>query len=404
MNVVLVIFILILFFYFLKWLFSFPLKEHPNRKYKDLFGLNKEECKLLNKQLPLIKEHFSLDICIEETIRFYIHVYREIPVYRRIGPGLNRQLMQYCIYLIRNKYDFRPDSMNQISTFQENFIADDIALIEELTQYIPPLTDENEEQLFTHDNQRWKRKFDKLTQAFDINQPDDFYGKVIRLASLNKRSRLMDIRNIYYKSYLFMVQHHKEISLKFYLHYLNVKSASDTFKHKQISTRNESRLFSSKEQKNKFDAICNRLQKDNKLEEALEEINVLCLPVRKKISLNISSIQEAKEKQTKVAQLLSTYLDDKIVSEISETNTIVENQQEVAGDNQKELFDLFTANTFRLNQQEVHIFAQSKGLFKDQFIESINDQFYEILDDLLIEEDGEEYILNEEYYTRVVGR
>lgn len=404
MNIVLIIYISILSFFFLKWLFSRSSKTEPYHKYKDQFRLNKEEGKLIDKQFPLIKEHFSLDICIEETIRFYIRIYRKLPAYKRISPGLNKQLMQYCIYLIKEKYDFLPDSTNQVLDFQENFFADEITLIEKNIQYIPPLTDENEEKLFAYDNQRWKRKFDELTLNFDINQPDDFYGKVIRLASLNKRSRLMDLRNIYYKSYLFMVQNHKETSLKFYLHYLHVKSASETFKHKQISARNESRLFSSKEQKKKFDSICNRLQKDNKLEKALEETSILCLPVRKKISLNVGSIQEANEKQTKVAQLLSTYLDDESVPEISVANTIAEKQQEVVGDNQKELFGLFTASAFRLNQQEVHIFAQSRGLFKDQFIESINDQFYETLDDLLIEEDGEEYILNEEYYTRVVSK
>lgn len=201
-----------------------------------------------------------------------------------------------------------------------------------------------------------------------------------------------------------MVQNHKETSLKFYLHYLHVKSASETFKHKQISTRNISRLFGSKEQKEKFDAICRKFQKDQKLEKALTELSALCTPVRKKINLNISSIQDAKEKQTQVAQLLSSYLEDEPIPEISVPDIITEKQQHVAGDNQKELFDLFTANTFRLNQQEVHIFAQSKGLFKDRFIESINEQYYEILDDLLIEEEGEEYILNKEYYTQVVGR
>lgn len=401
MNIVLIIYISILSFFFLKWFFSRSSKTELHHKYKDQFRLNKEECKLLDKQLPLIKEHFSLDICIEETIRFYIRVFRELPAYKRISPGLNKQLMQYCIYLIKNKYDFQPVPTNQVLAFRENFFSDEIILIEKNTQYIPPLTDKNEEKLFTHDNQRWKRKYDELTQIFDINRPDDFYGKIIRLASLNKSVRLMDARNIFYKSYLFMVKHHKETSLKLYLQYLHVKSASDTFKHKQISTRNVSRLFGNKEQKEKFDAICRKFQKDQKLEKALTEISALCTPVRKKINLNVSSIQNAKEKQTQIAQLLSSYLEDEPAPEISVPDIITEKQQHVAGDNQKELFDLFTANTFCLNQQEVHIFAQSRGLFKDQFIESINDQYYEILDDLLIEEDGEEYILNETYYKEV---
>lgn len=200
-----------------------------------------------------------------------------------------------------------------------------------------------------------------------------------------------------------MIEHHKEISLKLYLQYLNVKSASGTFKYKQISVRNASKLFSNKEQKTKFEAICKQFQKNYKLEKALAQISELYTPVRRKIKLNVDSIQEAKAKQASVAKILGAYLDDEPIAEKHE-NTQPETVINTPANNQQELFDLFISNTFRLNQQEINIFVQSKGLFKDQFIESINEQYYETLDDLLIEEESGEYILNEEYYTQIVSK
>lgn len=385
-------------------------KEQLDNQYKLKFELNKQENKQLNKLLPLIKEHFFQVFCIEETIRFYLRVFRELPPGKQKDDMLNSKSVQYCICLIKEKYDYEPLPIDQVQTIRAVLSPDEIALIEKHTTSITPLSNEEEKKLFAHDNQRWRRKYDQITQAFEINQiapsaninnPDDFYGNIIRLASINKDVRLADARNIFYKSYLFMIEYHKETSLKLYLQYLNVKSASGTFKYKQISVRNASKLFSNKEQKAKFEAICKQFQKNYKLEKALAEITELYTPVRRKIKLNVDSIQEAKAKQASVAKILEAYLDDEPIAETYE-NTQPEVIINTTGNNQQELFDLFMSNAFRLNQQEINIFVQSKGLFKDQFIESINEQYYETLDDLLIEEEGGEYILNEEYYQQIV--
>jgi hypothetical protein len=47
-------------------------------------------------------------------------------------------------------------------------------------------------------------------------------------------------------------------------------------------------------------------------------------------------------------------------------------------------------------------FAKSKGVFKNQLIESINEICYEILDDVLIEEEDEFYTINPDYYQKLL--
>ena len=54
-------------------------------------------------------------------------------------------------------------------------------------------------------------------------------------------------------------------------------------------------------------------------------------------------------------------------------------------------------------QSEFELFAKSKGAFKNQLIENINDICFERLDDLLIEEDEDYYTINQNYYQKLLA-
>lgn len=370
------------------------------KKYLREIDLSQIERKRLNIISYLnIRTELQLDFCVDETIRFYLSVFRELPADKQENKDFNEELMQYCIALMKDKYNFHPAfSGFRIPPVKTNLPTEYVELVRKKSEFIVPFNDKEENELFICDVRRWIREYEEIYRSFNANNhPDIFYEKMVRLCSLVKNISPEKIQDILHESYLFMAKHHRVISLKFYLHYLNVKSDSE--KHKQIGTRNMSKLFDSKEQKAKFSAICERFQKDGNLEKALSDVDVLYKVVRRKISLNVSSIKDAKTKHANVAKLLGTYLEDDPVQETPVSIDVV--KENVDNDNRNELFDLFIANAFRLNQQEVHIFAQSKGVFKDRFIESINEQYYETLDDLLIEEEGEEYVLNEEYYLKV---
>ena len=53
-------------------------------------------------------------------------------------------------------------------------------------------------------------------------------------------------------------------------------------------------------------------------------------------------------------------------------------------------------------QSEFETFAKSKGAFKNQLIDSINEICYEHLDDNLIEADDKYYIINQDYYQKIL--
>jgi hypothetical protein len=65
------------------------------------------------------------------------------------------------------------------------------------------------------------------------------------------------------------------------------------------------------------------------------------------------------------------------------------------------VLELFLINNFSIPQIEIQEFAKSKGIFKNQLIDSINESCYEVLDDILIEEEDDYYTINPEYFQKI---
>jgi len=71
---------------------------------------------------------------------------------------------------------------------------------------------------------------------------------------------------------------------------------------------------------------------------------------------------------------------------------------------QSELLMQFEKSGFLVPQDEVETFAKARGLFRNQLVESINEVCYEIIDDVLIEEDSEDYAILESYYRTIISQ
>ena len=68
---------------------------------------------------------------------------------------------------------------------------------------------------------------------------------------------------------------------------------------------------------------------------------------------------------------------------------------------QIEVIKLFSKNGFSLSRAKIEEFAKKNSLFVNQFLNSINEEIYEVIDDILIEEQGDCYYLNESYYSKL---
>lgn len=141
---------------------------------------------------------------------------------------------------------------------------------------------------------------------------------------------------------------------------------------------------------------------------------------RKRIQINHSEIEEVEKKQEATVELLSRYLDDeneKIVADeiIVKNNDIAKSTSEenklifmpeIHLDNvQEALVEKIIQNSFKISQSEVDKYATANGMFKNQLIDSINEACNEYLDgEALIEEDDENYTIEESYYMEVANR
>jgi len=143
---------------------------------------------------------------------------------------------------------------------------------------------------------------------------------------------------------------------------------------------------------------------------------------RKKIELDDKTIEELKLQQSETIVLLNEYLKDdndentpiktfktetEIVNSVKKTNNNTHSAYLVEfrfSENQIFGLDMFKENNFSVSQSKFETFAKSKGVFSHQLIESINEICYDYLDDVLIEEEGENYIINPNYYQKISAK
>jgi hypothetical protein len=80
------------------------------------------------------------------------------------------------------------------------------------------------------------------------------------------------------------------------------------------------------------------------------------------------------------------------------------NDQFILTNIQVETLDFFVKSNFRLLNYDIEEYCKQKSTFKNTLIESLNELFYDFLGDVLIEEEEGEYVINEEYYQRILTK
>lgn len=244
-------------------------------------------------------------------------------------------------------------------------------------------------------NNQWRSEFMLLKDNYDSDHVREFYEKILHIAS--SKISISAQREIYRQSYLFLSDKHKVVSLRFYIHYLNIKSESRDFKYKEISAVNKKRLFCNKQQEQEFLRIKTNFLYSGNLDDALAAVDDLYTVKRKKIVLDKSAILEAEAEHEEVVDLLNEILS----GEEKQQEYKQQEKKYINEDNNQELLKLFIQNDYKLNNEEINIFVQTKNIFKGQLIDAINEKYFDIFDDILIEEAEDGFILNKNYYQQL---
>ena len=433
-------------------------------KYKTKLNLDKEQEKLLNRIWYPNNNFSNIEFCSTEIIKLYIAVVTALKAkYESEGTTIEKEFTFVADVIARKHFNYRSVSQNYkysiestTNTFYSNIfkycenavresyghkrklntdtyytneeakseyeskiITKVIELLPALISKITPPDEATEIELNSQTTSRWKIKFEELTANYK-NNPNKFIDSIIDLGKLNKKNP--SIENIFFEASKFIAKYDKVSALTLYIHYLYHDLKSSTFDNKQLTKTIQKTLFKTNEQLHDFEMIVSELIKDKDLDKALKAVPKIYEVKRKKIQLDRTTIKEVQQQHSGTVELLNEYLRD----EFEDENTSIQSQ-EISSDEIKiditrkkeesnqsgflselslnpthiSVLELFSKNNFSMPQIEIEEFAKSKGVFKNQLIESINEACYEVLDDVLIEEEDDYYTIIPEYFQKI---
>lgn len=436
-------------------------------RYKTKMSLSDDEVKKLNRLSYSTNNFTGIEYCCNILIRLYLAVIDELENrFESEQSSLDEQLEFLSDVIARKQFRFRYNSQNynyclqttpgeicsivfklcenavreryghkrkinalgnythqEVLTEFETRVGEKLTGI--LTARIPlldPPDEETEIELNGQNTTRWKIKFNELTTGFN-GDGKQFVENIINLGKLNRKNP--SVENIFFEASKFISKTDREAALVLYIHYLQQDLGSASFDNKQFSKTIQKSLFKTNEQLHDFEAIISEFVADRDIEKAIRKIPAIYALKRKKIQLDRAAIQEVQQQHSGTVEILNEYLQDEYGGE---TNTI--KSEEISGEEIKieitpkaepartdsifspeitltalhrETLELFFKNGLTLPIEELEAFVKAKGAFKNQLIDSLNEACYEILDDVLIEEDDEYYTISENYYRKLLA-
>ena len=433
-------------------------------KYKSKLNLNEDELKILNKIYFPNNNFCSIEFCCIEVVKLFIAVIVKLKTtYKSENTSLEKEFLFVADVVARKHFKFRTGSPNyryslesnqnefysnifkhcentvrefyghkrKISTdtyysheeaiteFESRIISKVVVILPTLISTITPPDESTEVELYSQTTTRWKLKFDELTKNYK-NNAEEFIQSVIKLGKLNKKNP--SIENIFFEASKFIAKHDKVAALTLYMHYLHHDLKSSTFDNKQLTKTIQKNLFKTNEQLHDFEMIVSDFINDKDLGKAVKAVPKVYEIKRKKIKLDRTSIEEAQKQHSGTVELLNEYLQDEFEDEhntiqAQEINSeeinikIIQKNEEAYqspflnelsfNHNHISILELFSKNNFSISQTEIEDYAKSKGIFKNQVIESINETCYEVLDDVLIEEEDDYYTIIPDYFQKI---
>lgn len=432
-------------------------------KYKTKLKLNDDEVELLNQLWYPSNNFCSIEYCCIEVLKLFIAVVFNLKnKYKIEETTLDLQLKELADIIARKQHRFRNGSWNYKSSVEntpreifslifkhcENAVRGyyghkrklntdthytneeakkeyELKILSKIEEIIPDLVSKialpdepTEIELYSQTTTRWKIKFEELKTIYS-KTPKSFVDEIITLGQLNKKNP--SVENIFFEASKYISKFDKESALLLYVHYIHQDLKSVKFDNKQLTKTIRKNIFKTTEQLENFEKIVNEFIVDKNLDKALEGVSKVYEIKRKKIKLNKTSIKEVQNQHSGTIELLNEYLKDDFEDDAS-SESRKNNEEEieikiipqkkgsskspfinelVLSEIQTTVLLLFVKSNFSIPEEELKIFAKTNGVFKNQLIESINEICYEILDDILIEEEEEHYTINTNYFNTI---
>lgn len=388
----------------------------------------KNHCIPVNKSYPTVIDELSeIIVALQYNYRKESMNYKY--TYESVQGEIYNHILKLCennvreVYGIKRKIntDFNYNNPDILHQFNRKIVSKlDLFLLENQGQILDADAKTN---IILNENNtnRWKDKFEIIKQ--DYTNPIAFEREIFRLADVNIKNPSADM--IFFEASKFISEQNKNCALRLYIHYLDKDLNSPKFDNKQLTKTIQKNLFSTNEQLTDFEKIMSEFISNRNLESAIESVNQLYEPKRKKIVINRQAIENVQKLDSEISKKLGDILSEDFEDEnISIQSEETENKEEITfnitnknpetqnskyleelnlTDIQKEILDLFEKQSFNILQSELSDFIKTKNLFMGSTIESINDTCFETLDDILIEEEDEYFTINTDYYKKLLN-
>jgi predicted DNA binding CopG/RHH family protein len=436
------------------------------KKYSKKLSLNEDQMAMLNRMSFAGNVFNEIDYCrvqiIKQFLRSVEHLYQNCIPVNKSYPTVIDELSEIIVCL---RYNYKKDSLNYSYTYQsvkteifnhilklcENTVREVYDIKRKINtdftykdpdilyQYNKKIVskleiflNENQHQVLDADyktniilnennTNRWKTKFDLIKD--DYTNPLAFEREIFRLSEVNVKNPSIDA--LFFEASKFAAEHDKNSALRLYIHYLEKDLNSPKFDKREFPKNLQKKLFPTAELLSDFEDILNQFITGRNLEIAIEKTNQFYLPKRKRITIDPEAIKDIQVQHSETAhilgQILNTEEDEEInslkmteggkekaltitiIHQISELQASKYNDDLHLTDVQKNVLDLFEKHSFNMHQQELQEFIKTKGLFMGSTIDSINECCFEILDDILVEEEDEYFIMNTNYYKKLLN-
>jgi hypothetical protein len=436
-------------------------------RHKIHLGLGEDEVKALNRLNNPANNFLDIDFCRDQVIRLYLLVIKILDdAYRNEQTDLKTQFTAIGDVVVRKDYRYKLNSQNYKyaieSTFNEihdfvfrlcenavreqlghkrklntDWVRTNDAYLELQTRLLSKLPEaiaigatkikvpdrETEKVLNAQNPSRWKIDFEALMKMGSWTG-SDFMAAVIDLAELNHHNASIEL--IFFEASKFAAKFDKQTALELYLHYLHHDLRSIKFDNRKLTKTIQKSLFVKQGQLFEFEKIIGDLIRTNDLDAALSSVAQFYVPKRKHIELSAKEIQTTRSKHAGTVELLNEYLRDDVESSqnitvASETVGEVvtfEIYSKETGENRNEpptaigflspvqtdLMTAFEKHGLVMQFDDVESFAKRHGLFRNQLIDSINEACFDVIDDVLIEEEEEGYTVSDNYYRMVLSQ
>lgn len=309
---------------------------------------------------------------------------------------------------INTEVDYKDEEINE--EYHNRLIS---KVLQILPIWVPRVDMPDEETniaLYAQNANRWKLRFEEIGLKYK-NEPKKYLAEVLKLAKLNINNPSLEL--IYFEASKFISAYDQQIALTLYIHYIYSDLKSVAFDNRQLNKTAQKSIFKTREQIEDFQIIVSELIQDRNLNKALLAVPAVFSKKRKTIKLDRSAIAAINEKHADTVHLLNKYLQDDDETEDIIITAVVNAPIAPAASSmfletlsfnpaQIEIILHFARNNFAVAQQEIEELAKEKGLFRNQLIDSINECCYETIDDVLIEEEEDNYIIHEPYYKSIL--